>query len=130
MKPRINIITLAVHDLEKSTAFYQDGLGIPSEGLVQGSDQVVFELEDGITLVLNLRSELEEIDQRSGSLGKSSEVILSSFADHKEEVDSTLKRVMQLGGSILPNQPKEYDWGYSGHFKDLDGHIWEIVYFY
>ncbi|MBM7632404.1 VOC family protein [Geomicrobium sediminis] len=130
MKPRITIITLAVDDLEKSTAFYQNGLGFSAEGLVQGSDQVVFELENGITLVLNLRTELEEIDQRSADSERSSEVILSSIADRKEEVDETLRRVSEFGGTILPRQPKDYEWGYSGHFKDLDGHIWEIVYFY
>ena len=29
MKPRINIITLGVKDLEKSTHFYEHGLGLP-----------------------------------------------------------------------------------------------------
>lgn len=117
MKPRITIITLAVDDLKKSTAFYQNGLGFSTDGLVQGSDQVVFELEDGITLVLNLRTELEEIDQRSANSKRPSEVILSSIADRKEEIDATLTRVLEFGGTILPRQPKSYEWGYSGHFK-------------
>jgi catechol 2,3-dioxygenase-like lactoylglutathione lyase family enzyme len=34
MKPRIHLITLAVDDLERSLAFYHDGLGLESEGLV------------------------------------------------------------------------------------------------
>ncbi|MFS0661037.1 VOC family protein [Niallia alba] len=128
MKPRINIITLAVNDLEKSVAFYQDGLGLPTEGLIEGADQVIFEMEGNLTLVLNLRSEIEEINQ-SITDQNSSEVILSHSADSKEEVNSILKIATEFGGTILPNQPKEYDWGYSGHFKDPDGHIWEIVYF-
>ena len=37
MKPKLNIITLAVNDLEKSVAFYKDGLGLPTEGLVKVS---------------------------------------------------------------------------------------------
>lgn len=34
MKPRINVITLAVNDLEKSLAFYRDGLGLPTKGII------------------------------------------------------------------------------------------------
>ena len=75
-----------------------------------------------------LRSELEEFNQFN-SVEKSSGVILSHAAESKEEVDSILKIATEFGGTLLPNQPKEYDWGYSGSFKDLDGHIWEIVYF-
>jgi catechol 2,3-dioxygenase-like lactoylglutathione lyase family enzyme len=33
MNPRINVITLAVADLEKSLAFYRDGLGLPTKGI-------------------------------------------------------------------------------------------------
>lgn len=128
MKPKINIITLAVNDLEKSIVFYKDGLGLPTEGLVEGADHIIFDLEGDISLVLFLRSELEEFGQ-SNSFENSSKVILSHAAESKEEVDSILKSAAEFGGTLLPNQPKEYDWGYSGYFKDLDGHIWEIVYF-
>lgn len=130
MKPRINIITLAVRDLEKSVAFYQDALGLTSEGLTEGTDQVLFELENNLTFVLNLRTELEELDQSNLRQGNSPEFIMSNFTDSKDEVDSILDNVSKFGGKILPNQPKEYDWGYSGHFKDPDGFIWEIVFFY
>jgi uncharacterized protein len=34
MKPRISVLTLAVADLEKSLAFYSDGSGLPSQGIV------------------------------------------------------------------------------------------------
>ena len=33
MDPRINVITLAVSDLERSLAFYRDGLGLTQAGL-------------------------------------------------------------------------------------------------
>jgi hypothetical protein len=29
MKPRINMITLGVQDLERATSFYEEGLGLP-----------------------------------------------------------------------------------------------------
>ncbi len=36
MEPKITSITLSVNDLEKSVAFYRDGLGFPSEGIDRG----------------------------------------------------------------------------------------------
>ena len=36
MKPRITLLTLGVDDLERSLAFYRDGLGLASEGIVTG----------------------------------------------------------------------------------------------
>src|SRR5436189_4035191 len=32
--PRLNVITLAVDDLERSLAFYRDGLGLQTKGVV------------------------------------------------------------------------------------------------
>ena len=34
MKPRITLLTLGVDDLEKSVAFYRDGLGFTTPGIV------------------------------------------------------------------------------------------------
>src|SRR5256714_9582483 len=34
MKPRISVITLGVNDLETSLAFYRDGLGLPTTGII------------------------------------------------------------------------------------------------
>ncbi|HUZ18784.1 MAG TPA: VOC family protein [Spirochaetia bacterium] len=68
MKPRINVITLAINDLEKANAFYRDGLGFPTKGIIgavfkgtttEPSDAVgFFELGDGLILALYPRSDL------------------------------------------------------------------------
>ena len=34
MKPRISVITLGVDDLERAVAFYRDGLGLTTPGIV------------------------------------------------------------------------------------------------
>ena len=34
MKARISVITLAVRDLGESLAFYRDGLGLPTSGVI------------------------------------------------------------------------------------------------
>lgn len=129
MRPKINFISLAVDDLKKSLAFYKDGIGLATKGISEGEDHILIELEDDFSIVLFLRTELDKVANQSESTRTTSEIILSHTCENKEEVDSILERAIMAGGSLLPGQPKEYDWGYSGHFQDLDGHIWEIVYF-
>jgi hypothetical protein len=34
VRPRISVLTLAVESLEKSLAFYRDGLGLTTKGIV------------------------------------------------------------------------------------------------
>ena len=34
MKARITMLTIGVDDLERSLAFYQDGLGLPIQGII------------------------------------------------------------------------------------------------
>ncbi|MEN9452780.1 MAG: hypothetical protein RLZZ369_1839, partial [Pseudomonadota bacterium] len=34
MKPAITVLTLGVSDLPKSVAFYRDGLGWPTQGII------------------------------------------------------------------------------------------------
>ena len=55
MKPRITIITLGVDDLEKSLAFYRDGLGLPTQGIIGK------EFEHGAVAFFDLQSGLKQI---------------------------------------------------------------------
>ena len=41
MKPRITLITLGVDDLERAVAFYRDGLGLPTQGIVGAEIETV-----------------------------------------------------------------------------------------
>jgi predicted lactoylglutathione lyase/uncharacterized protein YndB with AHSA1/START domain len=127
MKPKITIITLAVDDLEKSLAFYRDGLGLPTQGLADGADHVLFELQGDLSFVLFLRTEVAKIANQTDAARGSSECILSYAAASKAEVDTILKRAEAAGGT-LAGPPKEESWGgYAGHFQDPDGHLWEIL---
>ncbi|VEB41750.1 Uncharacterised protein [Chromobacterium violaceum] len=62
MKPRITLLTLGVDDLERALAFYRDGLGLPSEGIVGAEFEhgavAFFELEGGLRLALFPRASL------------------------------------------------------------------------
>ena len=137
MQPQISVITLGVNDLEKSLAFYRDGLGWPTKGIVatelhdviSGAAGAIalFELQNGLQLSLYPRTELAK-DANQEMSGKSpTEFSLGYLAKSKEEVDALLKQA-KVAGATITDEPRNRPWGiYSGYFQDLDGHLWEII---
>ncbi|HXV09332.1 MAG TPA: VOC family protein, partial [Burkholderiales bacterium] len=53
MEPRITLITLGVDDLERAVAFYRDGMGLKTEGIVGQ------EFEDGAVAFFDLQAGLK-----------------------------------------------------------------------
>jgi catechol 2,3-dioxygenase-like lactoylglutathione lyase family enzyme len=137
MKPHINVITLAVEDLERSLQFYRDGLGLPTDGIIgtefKGSDNqpagnvVMFNLSGGLILALYPRSELaKDANQEPGTRGNT-EFSLGYPAESKEDVDRILEVAQKAGGTVT-DSAHERPWGiYSGYFKDPDSHLWEVI---
>ena len=53
---------------------------------------------------------------------------LSHVLSSEAEVDALFKEAIQAGATPT-KQPQKVFWGgYSGYFKDPDGHLWEIAY--
>jgi uncharacterized protein len=137
MKPRINVITLGVNDLQKSLAFYRDGLGLPTEGIFgtefEGNETdasgaiAFFELRGGLILALYPRTELAKDSNVADTAGSSLEFSIGHIVESKDAVDKLL-RLAEAAGARLTEAPRERPWGiYSGYFMDLDGHLWEII---
>ncbi len=126
MKPNICIITLCVEDLEKSFKFYTEGLGIEGE-VTRGEGHITISPEEGLPIALFSLAEYEVFAGGLKNTG-SGRTCISHTAINREEVDGILTRAKAAGGT-LPTESKEYEWGYSGYFKDPDGHLWEIVNF-
>lgn len=132
MEPRITVITLAVDDLERSLAFYRDGLGWPSQGIVgtEFPDGAVafFDLAHGLKLALWPRESLArdagvELDRRS-----STELSLGHNVRSPEEVDRAYGSAVAAGATGVKEPAATFWGGYAGYFEDPDGHLWEIVY--
>jgi catechol 2,3-dioxygenase-like lactoylglutathione lyase family enzyme len=137
MRPRVNVITIAVDDIERSLTFYRDGLGLQTRGITgtkfQGTETepagavVFFELQSGLMLALYPRSELAKDARVAAETVSSLEFSLGYLAESRNEVDTLLSRAEAAGGSIT-DPPHDRAWGiYSGYFQDLDGHLWEII---
>jgi catechol 2,3-dioxygenase-like lactoylglutathione lyase family enzyme len=133
----IDIITLAVDDLERALAFYRDALGLESPGVVgeqfAGDDVqpagavVMFKLSGGPTLALYPRTELAKDANVKLGPPKPGEFSLGHLASSKEEVDELVSRAVSAGATVT-DLAHDRPWGiYSGYFRDLDGHLWEII---
>jgi catechol 2,3-dioxygenase-like lactoylglutathione lyase family enzyme len=137
MQAQIDIITLAVADLERAHDFYRDGLGLQSRGVI-GTEFVgddlepagaiaLFELRNGLLLSLYPRTELAKDAKVPLGPPKTGEFSIGQAVANRAEVDALLAQA-QAAGATLTDQPHDRPWGiYSGYFRDLDGHLWEVL---
>ena len=131
MKSQVNIITLAVTNLEKSVRFYRDGLGWKTRGIV-GADYdygaaAFFDLQPGLSLALWPRESLAHeagVELQSPAM---TEFMLSHGVQQRAEVDEVLGQAEQAGGQVVKPARDTLLGGYSGIFKDPDGHLWEVA---
>ena len=137
MQPRIHVITLAVGDLDRALAFYRDGLGLESAGVI-GAEFVgdetnpagaaaMIHLHGGLILALYPRTELAKDANLPVEPPKSGEFSIGHAVASKAAVDALLAQATAAGATVT-DRPHDRPWGiYSGYFRDLDGHLWEIL---
>jgi predicted lactoylglutathione lyase len=124
MRQKLNLITFGVGDFQKSVSFYE-GLGWKkSEKSME--NLALFPL-GGITLSLYPRQELADDTTLKYTPTEFSGLTLSYNAKSEKEVDEVLKQVKKLGATIVKPAQKVFWGGYSGYFKDLDGHLIEVA---
>ena len=137
MDARIDVITLAVANLERALAFYRDGLGFQTKGIIgtewAGDDTtpagatVVFELSGGLLLALYPRTELAKDANIAPAPPTPGEFSIGHLVASKAEVDAVLSRA-QAAGATVTDQAHDRPWSiYSGYFRDPDGHLWEVI---
>lgn len=124
MKPRISMITLGVRDLDAAIGFYEDGLGLPR---MDSPPEVAFFTLNGTWLGLYGREALAE-DAGVPAEGHGFESFaLAHNVSSEREVDAVVDQAVEAGATLV-KQPQTVSWGgYSGYFKDPDGHLWEVA---
>jgi catechol 2,3-dioxygenase-like lactoylglutathione lyase family enzyme len=131
MKARITIITLGVDDLERSVAFYRDGLGFPTKGIV-GQDfeygaVAFFDLQPGLQLALWPRDSIARDAGIRKTPRSPTDLSLGHNVNSREEVDAAMRQARQAGAAIVKQAGDTFWGGYAGYFHDPDGHLWEVV---
>ncbi len=123
MQPYISMITLGVSDLERSTQFYRDGLGFPTQGDFEG---VTFFRLRGAWLSLFPRDELNRDANAATAPGVGGFTLAHNVKD-KAEVEAVLEVAQRAGARILKPAQDAFWGGYHGFFADPDGFVWEIA---
>jgi len=126
MRQKLNLITLGVSDFKRSLDFYEKGLCWEKSD-ASLDDLALFPL-GGITLALYPRQELADDAMVKNIQSDFAGLTISYNAKSEKEVDTVLKEVESLGATIIKPAQKVFWGGYSGYFKDLDGHLFEVAY--
>jgi hypothetical protein len=124
MEQRISLITLGVQDLVVSTAFYE-ALGW-QRSMRQAEGVSFFQCGCMVFALwpwMSLAADAGVSPERSGAGG----FALAYNARTREEVDAVLVEVAALGAAIVKPAAEVFWGGYSGYFRDLDGHLWEVA---
>ena len=131
MKPRITVLTLGVSDLETSLAFYRDGLGLPTEGIVGQEFEygavAFFKLQNGLLLALWPRTSIARDSGLPLQPPSATDFSIGHNVGSKEEVDAVMEQARRAGAKIVKAAGQTFWGGYAGYFQDPDGHVWEIV---
>ncbi len=127
MDQRISFVTLAVHDLGASRAFYVDGLGWTAAMDVPGE---VLMIQVGEHVLLSLWAE-EAFEAEVGPIGRGTGVAPITLAHNvptRADVDAVLATARAAGADLVHDAVGR-DWGgCTGYFGDPDGYRWEIAF--
>lgn len=124
MKPHISMITLGVRDLAIAIKFYEQGLGFPK---MESPPEVAFFTLNGSWLGLYGREALAE-DATVSTQGSGFEgFALAHNVSSESDVDAVIQQAVAAGATLVKPAQKVFWGGYSGYFKDPDGHLWEVA---
>ena len=124
MQPRISLITLGVSDLDAAVKFYRDGLGFPK---MESPPEVAFFTLNGTWLGLYSRHLLAEDAQIPAEGTGFGGIALAHNVRSEQEVDAVLALAVSAGATLTKAGQRVFWGGYSGYFRDLDGHLWEVA---
>ena len=131
MRPFITVLTLGVADLPRAVAFYRDGLGWPTQGIVgtelEHGAVAFFDLQPGLRLALWPRADLAHDSGLPLAPPAPTECSLGHNVDSSAKVDAVMSTAERAGARIVKPAGPTFWGGYAGYFQDPDGHLWEVV---
>ena len=131
MEARISLITLGVSDLERSVAFYRDGLGLPTEGIIgrefAHGAVAFFPLAGGLRLALWAEADLAHDTGLPRAAVSPTGFALAQNVRDRGEVDAVMATAERAGARVVKPPQETFYGGYAGYFQDPDGHLWEVA---
>ena len=120
MEQRISLITLGVADVRRARTFYER-LGWHGQEI----EETVFFQAGGLALVLWGRDKLAADSGVEDAAPGAAALALNLRS--RTEVDAALAEAAAAGAEITQPARETFYGGYAGHFRDPDGHVWEIA---
>jgi hypothetical protein len=131
MRPHITVVTLGVADLERALAFYRDGLGWPTKGIVgrefEHGAVAFFDLAGGLKLGLWAEEDLAHDSGLPKGSPNPTAFSLGHNVAKRDEVEQVMDQARRAGAAIVKAPQETFYGGYAGYFRDPDGHLWEVV---
>ncbi len=131
MKARISVLTLGVADLERSLAFYRDGLKLPTQGIVgrefEHGAVAFFDLANGMKLAIWAQDDLAHDSGLPKAPASATSFSIGHNVSRRSEVDEIMEEAAGAGARIVKPAEMTFYGGYAGYFIDPDGHLWEVV---
>lgn len=124
---RLSIITLAVHDLEESRAFYNNAFGwTPDETDAEEAANIAFYSMNGFKFALYPLASFAE--EHGSEVAAPSGFTMAYNVNTEADVDALFARFAEQGVSVLKAPEKVFWGGYSGYISGPSGEQWEIAY--
>jgi uncharacterized protein len=105
MKPRISVLTIAVNDLEDSLAFYRDGLGLPTQGIVgrefEHGAVAFFDLSGGMKLAIWAQDDIAHDTGLPRTPTSSTAFTIGHNVVRREQVDEIMNQAAVAGAKII-----------------------------
>ena len=131
MEPHLSVLTLGVDDLQRALAFYRDGLGLKTDGIVGTEFEygavAFFELRGGLRLALWPRDSISRDSAVEKTAPCPTDFTLGHNVGSRRDVDLVMAQAEKAGARIVKPQADTFWGGYAGYFQDPDGHLWEVV---
>lgn len=131
MRPRLSVLTLGVSDLQRAVAFYRDGLGLATQGIVgeefEHGAVAFFDLSSGLRLALWPRPSMAADTGLALEASAPAAISLGHNVSSRAMVDEVMAQARRAGAHIAKEARDTFWGGYAGYFQDPDGFVWEVV---
>ncbi len=124
--PQMIFLNLPVKDLLRSMAFFQ-ALGFSFNPQFTDDTAACMVISDTIFAMLLTHAKFESFSPKPiADTNESIEVLTCLSRESRTDVDAIVKAAVAAGGSTY-NAPQDHGFMYGHGFRDLDGHIWEVM---
>lgn len=123
MKAQINLITIWTNNIQSMKDFYSEVLGFE---VIDDSGSYIEFKNEGVRFAICDRKIMEDYSDQYMIESKGQIFELAFPCETPDEVDTTYKRLVELGAKHI-NEPKNMPWNQrTALFADPDGNIHEI----